>query len=414
VGTLRGEGLTLEQRALGWRLGEGTLAARFDGETFEVQSLRLVSLAKGGGWVEMRGQVKAEGLEGRFDFVAQRLVVPIGPGQRVVMSGDASVASTRGRFEIRGKLKADEGRIELAGGDVPALPEDVIIRQPDGAQREGEAASAAKRLRIDAALELDLGENLRIRGSGLDARLTGVVALRGSLPGAPRAFGTVRVRDGRYTAYGQNLVITRGRVIFNGALDNPVLDIVALRRDQAVEAGVAVTGTVLDPRIKLTSTPDVPDAEKLSWLVLGVPLDSAQTGDQGAALQAAAISLFGSREGGVGAGLKESLGLDVFTVRGAGGGSLLPSGFGEASPVPGQLGSFSKSPTGARATDNVFVIGKRLSKEVIVTYEQGLSGATSLVSIQYDFARRFSLRAQTGSEADGQSALDLIFRYPFD
>ena len=36
-----------------------------------------------------------------------------------------------------------------------------------------------------------------------------------------------------------------------------------------VEAGVEVLGTVARPKVRLVSTPDVPDSEKLAWLVLG-------------------------------------------------------------------------------------------------------------------------------------------------
>ena len=75
--------------------------------------------------------------------------------------------------------------------------------------------------------------------------------------------------NGTYYAFGQKLVIDRGRLIFDGPLDNPGLDIVALRKNLAVEAGVAVSGTVKVPIIQLTSNPPVPDNEKLSWLVLG-------------------------------------------------------------------------------------------------------------------------------------------------
>ena len=81
--------------------------------------------------------------------------------------------------------------------------------------------------------------------------------------------GSIRTVRGTYFAFGQRLDIDRGQLIFDGPLDNPGLDIVALRRNLAVEAGVAVTGTVKVPVIQLTSNPPVPDSEKLSWLVLG-------------------------------------------------------------------------------------------------------------------------------------------------
>jgi len=410
AGDLRGEGLRLEQRAMGWRLDEGTLAGRFDGDRLRVQSLKMRSRARGGGSIEMRGESDVATFEGRFDFTADRLVVPIGPGQRIVLSGDASAISQRGRFAITGDLRADEGRIELASGDAPTLPADVVIvgrEAPDGRA----TGTAAQRLRIEADLRLNLGENLRVYGSGVDARLTGQLTLRGTLPDAPRAFGTVRVREGRYTAYGQQLEITRGSVVFNGPLENPVLDIVALRRDQAVEAGVALTGTVTAPRIRLTSNPDVPDAEKLSWLVLGVPLEGAQGGAQVAALQAAAVTLFGANDGGLSGGLKEALGLDLLTVRSASAaGSLLPSDFGAGGVLPGQFGGGPAAATGAAATDGVVAVGKRLSSRVLLTYEQGLRGTWNLLRIQYDITRRLSLRAQTGTE----SAVDMLFRHPFD
>ncbi len=88
--------------------------------------------------------------------------------------------------------------------------------------------------------------------------------------------GQLYTVNGTYFAYGQKLSIDPGRLIFDGPLDNPALDIVALRRNLAVEAGVAVTGTVRVPIITLTSNPPVPDSEKLSWLVLGQSLDRSR------------------------------------------------------------------------------------------------------------------------------------------
>ncbi len=413
VGALRGQDLRLEQRALGWRLGEGTLAGRFDGERFRLDSLKLLSRARDGGSVQLSGEVQAATLDGRFDFVADRLVVPFGPGQRVVLSGDASASSSGGKFEIRGKLRADEGRIELGGGDVPTLPDDVVIMGDARSAGLAGAPDRGEKLRIGADVSVDLGKDLRVRGKGVNARLAGELTLRGSLPDTPRAYGTVRVVEGKYRAYGQELQITRGRVIFNGALDNPVLDIVALRRDQPVEAGVALAGTVLSPQVRLTSEPDVPDAEKLSWLVLGVPLEGAQSGAQGAALQAAAATLLGRNDGGLSGGLADTLGLDVLTVRSASPGaegSFAPAGFGGSSVVPGQVGGGASSVPGASTSANVVAVGKRIGSRLFLTYEQGLRGAWNLLKIQYDITRRLSLRAQTGSE----SALDLLYRYPFD
>ena len=403
-GELTGRNLALLQRALGWRLADGTLDARFDGDRLDLKMLKLES---GGGSITMSGQLLLDGMHGGFTLRADRLPVPIGPGQRVVVSGNTGVASSGTSLEWKGDIRADEGLIELRGGDAPTMPDDVVIvdRRAAGEQAGNAADPAASGFRIGADLNLDLGDKLRVRGSGIDVVLAGALNLRGTLPSAPRAFGTVRVLRGTYTAYGQRLQIERGQVVFNGALDNPVLDIVAMRRDQVVEAGVALSGTVLSPRLRLVSTPDVPDSQKLSWLVLGVGLDDVNTAGQGAALQAAAATLFGSNDGGLSGGVAGALGLDVLTVRGAGAGVFDPN-FGANFPGRATTGG---APVGS-ATQNVVAIGKRLSSRVFLTYEQGLHGVWNLLRIQYDITNRLSIRAQAGTD----NAVDVLYFWSFD
>ena len=56
--------------------------------------------------------------------------------------------------------------------------------------------------------------------------------------------GAINAERCTYTAYGQRLTIERGKLYFDGPLDNPGLDVLALRKNLPVEAGVEVTGTV--------------------------------------------------------------------------------------------------------------------------------------------------------------------------
>ena len=56
----------------------------------------------------------------------------------------------------------------------------------------------------------------------------------------------IRTVDGTYIAFGQKLTIDRGRVIFDGPPDNPALDVVALRKNLAVEAGIEITGSLAE------------------------------------------------------------------------------------------------------------------------------------------------------------------------
>jgi translocation and assembly module TamB len=382
-------------------------------------------------------------MKGRFSLLADHLAVPFGPGQRVVVSADTEIVGAGEAWQWRGRIGVDEGLIELRGGEAPSLPDDVVVvdartapvrvrgkagtvpgKEPSSRTSQAQADPKAKtgtgtkakaapggpaepktQLGLGADLVLDLGQKLQVRGSGVDARLAGSLTVRGTLPGAPRVTGTVTVRDGSYSAYGQKLEITRGRVVFNGPIDNPVIDLVAMRRGPAVEAGVAVTGTALSPRIRLVSKPDVPDAQKLSWLVLGVGLDDVRSGGQSAALQAAAATLFAGKDGGPGGGLAKALGLDVLTVRSASS-SGFDANFGAT--FPGQAAVGGATTTGA--TQEVVAIGKRLGSRLMVTYEQGLRGVWSLLRLQYDLTRRLSLRAQTGTD----TAIDLLYSLSFD
>jgi translocation and assembly module TamB len=394
----------------------------------------------GQGFIELSGEARvligeearnrAKGLpplQGRFRLIASKLPIPIGPGQRLVLSGDTQVLADAQSLRWVGKLLADEGLIELRSAGVPDLPSDVVILRPgskekndtkaiDPGSREGLARAASAQiaaltqdspLRLGAELDIDLGKNLRVIGGGVDARLEGVLSLKGILPQQPRAVGLVTVKEGTYLAYGQKLEVTRGVLRFQGELDNPALDLVALRRFLPVEPGVQVTGTALSPRVKLTSSPEVSDAEKLSWLVLGTGIDDNRTGTQTLALQQAAFSLLGNEEGGLSSSIAKVFGLDVITLgtsRSAAPSEVIGRGLGP-------LGTnASQAVSNASVQQNVLTIGKRLSSRVFLSYEQGLRGVWNLLRIQYDISNRLSIRAQTGSE----NAVDLLLFHWFD
>ena len=194
---------------------------------------------------------------------------------------------------------------------------------------------------------------------------------------------------GTYFAFGQRLDIDRGQLVFDGPLDNPGLDIVALRRHQAVEAGVAVTGTVKVPVIQLTSNPPVPDSEKLSWLVLGTAPNASSSGADLAALQAASSALLGSRGKPVSASIAQQIGLDDITFK-----SVPQTG------APGTPG----------VENQVIAVGKRLTDRLSLVYEQGLTIATNALRLEYELTRSITLRAEAGTVG----AVGLYFRRTFD
>jgi translocation and assembly module TamB len=143
---------------------------------------------------------------------------------------------------------------------------------------------------------------------------------------------------------------------------------------------VQVTGSAKAPRVRLYSEPDLPDAEKLSWVVLG--RSAAAGGAEAALLQQAALALLGG--GGTGGNFAQRLGLDEIGFKGP--------------------------ESGDDASGAALTFGKRLSKDLYVTYERSLSGVLGTLYIFYDLSQRLTLRGQTGL----QSAVDLIYTVRYD
>jgi translocation and assembly module TamB len=195
--------------------------------------------------------------------------------------------------------------------------------------------------------------------------------------------GTITLPHGTYEAYGQKLEIEKGALYFKGPLDNPGLDIRALRKHLAVEAGVELKGTARAPIIELVSNPEVPPGDKLSWLVLGRPLDPNNKNDLGL-LQAAAGALLAQSTGSapLQRQVARAIGLDEI-------------GFAGTSTLDNQVVS----------------LGKRLGDRLYVTYEQGLSTTTRVIRFNVNLTQRLTLRVEGGGTTN---ALDLFYAFSFD
>ncbi|MDQ3185832.1 MAG: translocation/assembly module TamB domain-containing protein, partial [Pseudomonadota bacterium] len=225
------------------------------------------------------------------------------------------------------------------------------------------------------------GQQFFIRASGLEGRLAGQLRLRGE-PGQPlRAIGTIMARNANFDAYGQRLAVERGIVNFQGPIDDPGLNVLALRKGLQVEAGVEVTGSVRQPRIRLVSTPVVPDVEKLSWIALG---RSPDTKADASLLFAAAGAILGGQSGGITNKLSQALGVDELTIRQAGTRDMLV----------GQIG----------------VVGKRLSSRAYISYEQGLTAAAGLTKLTYSLTPKFAVVTRAGID----NAIDVLYTLRFD
>ncbi|MDA8453702.1 translocation/assembly module TamB domain-containing protein [Acidovorax sp. GBBC 3334] len=424
-GTLAADQLAVRSLLDGVDLQNGRLRAALRGDRLDITEFRVsggqgssariagfsgnrTSAPKDGGTLSGTGSVSwaglgqgdaaagGSGIAMDFNAEARALQVLVRADRQVSVSGQVRAQLRQGQLSLRGKLTADRATIILPEAGAPSLGSDVVVRSAakdrataEAAQREGARAGRVEAARPpDIALTLNLGDDFALQGHGITTRLTGELEIRGATVagGPPRVTGEVRTVEGRYRAWGQSLNVETGLARFNGPYDNPALDVLAIRPNISVRAGVQVTGSAKAPRVALYSDPELPDAEKLSWVVLG--RSAAAGGAEAALLQQAALALLGGGGGNSGAGnFANRLGLDEIGFRGPNAGS-----------------------TGEDASGAALTFGKRLSKDLYVTYERSLSGALGTLYIFYDLTQRLTLRGQTGV----QSAVDLIYTLRYD
>ena len=364
-GTLAAANLGIEAPQYGVRLHNGTLRADLDDKML---TLREFSIHGDEGMLTATGAMaRAAGGEAHLSWRAEHLRVLNRHDIRLKVDGSGTAAFADKKLVLRGALTADEGLFEFDIPGAPRLAADIAVagRPPRAANSDVEALLQTELLDLDVTL--DAGEQLHIVGAGLDTELRGKINLQTSRQGVPEARGVLSSVRGVYFAFGQRLEIDRGRLIFDGPIDNPALDIAAKRKNLPVEAGVEVTGTVRVPNIKLTSEPPVPDSEKLAWLTLGHGLEGATSGDF-ALLQTAASALIdGGKSVPVTQRIANKVGLDELSLRG-----------------------------GGQAGTQVAALGKRLSDRLYLEYQQSLAAANNVLMLSYTLTRSLSLRLETG------------------
>ena len=421
-GHLRADDLALRSVVDGVDFSNGTLRTRLEGERLDILEFTLQgaggtgTTAGSGGVLSAAGFVHWQAPEGaspdaafvqrlrmEMDATATALRVSARSDRRLVLSGTLSARLKDAKLVLRGKLKADQALFVMPEDTTPRLGDDVVVRKPapavpptpspavNASPALAGATPAKASVQPDLAISLDLGQDFQVRGSGLITLLEGSVELTSTSRSlAPRLTGTLRTAQGTYKAYGQQLDIEEGVLRFTGAYDNPSLDILAIRPNLTQRVGVQISGTAQLPVIRLYADPDLPDSEKLAWLLLG--RSGANGGAEAAMLQQAALALLGNKGGGLSGGLADAFGLDEISLRG------------------GTTGESSAAGSSGTATGATVLLGKRLSRDFYVAYERSLAGTVGTLSIFYDLSRRFTLRAQTGE----QSAVDLIFTLRYD
>lgn len=361
---------SLEIPRLGLKIGGLQFEASSSGE--EQLHYRLTARS-GDGSLEASGATRLDAAAGwptRLTLTGKMFEVSHIPEARIAVSPRLEMRMAKREIWLDGEVEVPQARLEpkefttatTVSGDV------VIVGAPEG---------QAPPWLIHNRVRLILGERVSLYGFGFEGRIKGNLLLIDEPGKATAASGELSVAEGFYRAYGQNLEVEQGRLLFaGGPITNPALDLRAARRIQEVTAGIKVFGPLRQPRFELFSSPAMEQTEILSYLVLGVPLEQTGSGSDAELMSQAALAL----------GVK--------------GGDLLARSIGSRFGMDEMR--IESSGNGDQAS---LIMGRYLSPRLYVGYGVGLMDAINTLTLRYQISDRWQLKAESGLN---QSA-DMIF-----
>jgi translocation and assembly module TamB len=298
------------------------------------------------------------------------------PDARLVLDPDLDFTLEGRRLSLRGDVGVPAARFQprQLGSQAVQLSSDAhLVHQEEQAQPPW---------KTDIDVGVKLGDEVHFQGFGLEARFGGEVRYRDPADQVPRMTGEVRVEQGRYRAYGQRLQIERGRLLFEGAPDNPGLDIIAVRPlpNQETRVGLEVGGTLQEPNARVFSEPALEQSEAMALLLTGRPLSGTSRAESDAILQA--ITRYGLERG------------EFLT-----------------NPLNEKLGVEVGVDSSNELDRTALTLGKQLSERLYVQYSMGLFQSLSTVMLRYSITPRLSLETRSSGESQGA---DLIYRLQAD
>lgn len=408
--SLKARQLQVAFTELGILLPNGSIDAVLEDDQLKLNALKFSQAIKPPprhdqlnnlGWLKEIGQLEASGSvdlsggQGAIRASWQKFPFLQSPQSWLVASGQAQLTEVAKVWNLNGKLIADAAYFSVPKQAAPRLSSDVVVLKKN-AKRDSVKAPG---LQTSLDFTIGMGAKFIFVGRGLNTRLDGDIRLRSKNGASVLATGSIQTDGGSYEGYGQQLAIERGILNFQGQVDNPGLNVRAIRRGLQVEAGVEVVGTVMRPEVHLISEPTVPDPDKLSWMVLGRASDQ-MSGSETGALMTAASAIFGSDSGGgLPADLAHSLGLEGL--------SFSTTGTATESNLPVQ--TVAGTITSAQA-EQVFSVGKRLSPNLVLSIERSLSDASNGLKLTWHLSRRFSIIGRAGND----TALDGQYTFSFE
>jgi translocation and assembly module TamB len=292
------------------------------------------------------------------------------------LSSDLMSAMIDANLTVQGELKGDlqaGGTLNVRRADIripDKLPPSVAVlpvRNANVPPPPPPPPASGPQSTIALNLTLSAPQQVFIRGRGVNAELGGTIHVHGTAT-KPVPDGGLQLRQGTLSVIGTTLSFSEGSIDFSGAgLADPSIHFVATSTTGSIVATLTVSGSASNPKITLSSVPDMPQDEILAQLLFNTstsklsPLQLAQ-------IAAALASLSGATSGfDPLESLRTGLGLDRLSV-----GS-----------------SASGSPT--------LEAGRYVARGVYLGAKQSASGGGTQATVQIDLAKGLKLETTAGS-----------------
>ena len=358
---------------LGLNLDQFSLQGHTDDEShFNYQ----LAARSGGGSLTLDGRTRLDaelGWPTQIRIKGEQFELARIPEAHIQVSPDLQLSIQQRLINISGSVHIPYAKLQ---------PKDITMaaRTSDDAVIIGKDSNSEEKWSISSRIRLTLGERVTFYGYGIEGNFTGKLLLEDQANQLTRATGEINIVEGNYRAYGQDLTVQQGRLLFSGGpLTNPGLDLRAVRKVASVTAGLKVRGSLDQPQLELFSIPAMGQTDTLSYLLLGMPIENA-SGDQGSMMAKAALALSIKGSDRIVRSLGDRFGLDEVRIE--------------------------SDDTGAQAS---LVMGRYLSPKLYVSYGVSLIEAINTFNVRYQISDRWLLKGESG-EHQGADLLYTIER----
>jgi len=373
-GQLTSSNITIASDKLPSRIDNLNTQVSFTGASATLDS--AFNLASGNGALKGAIDWKNE-LLATLALTGNELALSPSKGVDVVFSPELTLTLSPERAKIRGKVNIDSAnvKIESLPQSAVGLSDDVTIKQQ---------ALTKRAIPIDIDVNALLGDQVKVNAFGLKSNVVGALNIIQNKTQPLSTYGELTLKDAKYKAFGQQLTIEQGQIIFTGSTTNPVINIKAIRNPKEtndnVIAGVYVNGAVDKPALTVFTVPVKEQQEAFSYLIYGYKSGSGEAFGQDLAISMLVNSGLGGASKMIG-NIGSAVGIDNFNVT--------TSGSGDNTRV-----EFSGS------------IGPNLQ----LRYGVGVFDALPEVGLRYQVNQRLFIDFINNTS----QALDLLYQFSFD